>query len=190
MCTAFQNHYPSSCTKHGGVYSRPCPILYQLRPGQLGFVHIHHTIDERNPTITLETCDRCKRREQKHSWLRCFKVLTIHAALPAEIKRVRRRTHNVGSTSSTVLNTSDHNYYAMLKTEPLDTANIVDVPAEVIHSSRLPDKQRHRHRRGTTLTDTTPVGAHGNARTSRAPSTGVPGPASPTSSCICSWTRT
>lgn len=39
--------------------------------------------------------------------------------------------------SSTVLNTSDQNYHAMLTTEPLDTANIVDVPAEVIHSFRL-----------------------------------------------------
>jgi hypothetical protein len=86
--------------------------------------------------------------------------------------------------SSTVLNTSDQNYHAMLTTEPLDTANIVDVPAEVVHSLRLSDEQRHRHRRGTTLTCAAPVGAHGTARTSRAPSTGAPGPANPTSSCI------
>jgi hypothetical protein len=33
--------------------------------------------------------------------------------------------------SSTVLNTSDQNYQAMLTTEPLDTANIVDVPADL-----------------------------------------------------------
>jgi hypothetical protein len=33
--------------------------------------------------------------------------------------------------SSTVLNTSDQNYQAMLTTEPLDTANIVEVPADL-----------------------------------------------------------
>jgi hypothetical protein len=33
--------------------------------------------------------------------------------------------------SSTVLNTSNQNYQAMLTTEPLDTANIVDVPADL-----------------------------------------------------------
>jgi hypothetical protein len=70
LCTAAENHSPSCCTNHGGVYSRPCPVLYQLRPGQLGFVHINHTIDERNPKVVLEICDRCKRREQKHSWLK------------------------------------------------------------------------------------------------------------------------
>jgi hypothetical protein len=31
------------------------------------FVHINHTIDEQNSKIALEICDRCKRREQKHS---------------------------------------------------------------------------------------------------------------------------
>ena len=39
------------------MYSRPCPVLYQLRPGQLGFAAINHTIDERNPKVVLETCD-------------------------------------------------------------------------------------------------------------------------------------
>ncbi len=87
--------------------------------------------------------------------------------------------------SSTVLNTSDQDYHVMLTTEPLDPANIVDVPAEVIHSFRLPDIQRHRHQRGTTLTRAAPVGAHGTPRASRAPSTGAPGPVSPTSGCIC-----
>jgi hypothetical protein len=33
--------------------------------------------------------------------------------------------------SNTVLNTSDPNYQAMLTTEPLDTANIVDVSADL-----------------------------------------------------------
>jgi hypothetical protein len=33
--------------------------------------------------------------------------------------------------SSTVLNMSDPNYQAMLTTEPLDTSNIVDVPANL-----------------------------------------------------------
>jgi hypothetical protein len=70
MCTPVQNHYPSYCTKDGGVYSRPYPVLYQLRPGQQSFAQISHTIDERNPKIALETCDRCKRREQKHSQLK------------------------------------------------------------------------------------------------------------------------
>ena len=51
MCTAAQNHCPSCCTNHGGVYSRPCPVVYQLRPGQLGFVHIYHLIDEQNPDL-------------------------------------------------------------------------------------------------------------------------------------------
>jgi hypothetical protein len=69
MCTAVKNHCPSCCTNHGGVYSRSCPVLYQLRPGQLGFVHINHTIDEQNPKIALETCDRCKRRiGSTHGW--------------------------------------------------------------------------------------------------------------------------
>jgi len=77
MCQAFQNHCPSCCTNHGRVYSRPCPVLYQLRPGQQSFAQINHTIDGRNPKIALETCDHCKRREQKykeqeqkHSWLK------------------------------------------------------------------------------------------------------------------------
>ena len=70
MYTAAENHCPSCCTNHGGVYSRPCPVMYQLRPNQLGFVQITHTIDEQNPKVALETCDRCKRREQKHSWLK------------------------------------------------------------------------------------------------------------------------
>ena len=55
---------------HGGVYSRPCPVLYQLRPGQQDFVEINHTIDERNLKVAPETCGRCKRGEQKHSWLK------------------------------------------------------------------------------------------------------------------------
>ncbi len=33
--------------------------------------------------------------------------------------------------SSTVLSTSDQNYHVILTTEPLDTANIVDVPADL-----------------------------------------------------------
>jgi hypothetical protein len=41
----------------------------------MGFVQIQHTINERNPKIILETCECCKRREQKykeqkHSWLK------------------------------------------------------------------------------------------------------------------------
>ena len=36
MCTPVQNHCPSCCTNDGRVYSRPCPVLYQLRPGQQG----------------------------------------------------------------------------------------------------------------------------------------------------------
>jgi hypothetical protein len=35
------------------------------------------------------------------------------------------------ASSSTVLNTSNQNYQAMLTAEPLDTANIVDVPADL-----------------------------------------------------------
>jgi hypothetical protein len=35
------------------------------------------------------------------------------------------------STVRKVLNTSDQHYQAMLTTEPLDTANIVDVPADL-----------------------------------------------------------
>ncbi|PMD18355.1 hypothetical protein NA56DRAFT_706970 [Hyaloscypha hepaticicola] len=70
MCTAFKNHCPSCCTNHGGVYSRPCRVLYQLKPGQAGFAAINHSIDERNPKIALETCDRCKRKEPRHSWLK------------------------------------------------------------------------------------------------------------------------
>jgi hypothetical protein len=34
------------------------------------------------------------------------------------------------TTLSTVPNTSDQNYQAMLTTEPVDTANNVDVPAD------------------------------------------------------------
>jgi hypothetical protein len=59
----------------------------------------------------------------------------------------------------------------MLTMEPLDTANIVDVPADFIHSLRIPDEQRHR--RGTTLTCAAPVGGHSTVRTPRAPSTGA-----------------
>jgi len=69
ICTAFENYFPSCCTNHGGVYRRLCLVLYQLRPNQPGFVHISHPIDERNPKIALKTCDRCKRRDQKHLWL-------------------------------------------------------------------------------------------------------------------------
>ena len=70
MCIAVENHCPSCCTNHGGQYRYPCPVLFQLRPDQLGFVQITNNIDERSPKIVLETCDRCKLREQKHSWLR------------------------------------------------------------------------------------------------------------------------
>lgn len=72
MCTAFQNHCPSCCTSHGEVYSQHCPVLHQLRPGQPGFVQIHHPIDEQNPKLALQTCGRCKLREQKQkqSWLK------------------------------------------------------------------------------------------------------------------------
>jgi hypothetical protein len=52
------------------VCSRPYPALQQLWPGQLGFVHVNHTIDERNRKIAIETCDNCKRRKQRHSWLK------------------------------------------------------------------------------------------------------------------------
>jgi hypothetical protein len=38
--------------------------------------------------------------------------------------------HNAGSLSN-VLDTSDPNYQAMLATELLDTANIVDIPADL-----------------------------------------------------------
>jgi hypothetical protein len=70
VCTAVKNYWLSCCTNNGGGYSRSCPVLYQLRPGQLGFVHINHTIDEQNPKIALETCDCCQHRERKHSWLK------------------------------------------------------------------------------------------------------------------------
>jgi hypothetical protein len=70
MCTAAENHCPSCCMNHGGVYSQPCPVLYQLRPNQHGYVQINHTINKRNPTMVLETCGKCKRREQKRSWLK------------------------------------------------------------------------------------------------------------------------
>src|SRR5207248_9744363 len=43
----------------------------------------------------------------------------------------RTSESTVPAPSSTVLNTSDQNYQAMLTTEPLDTANIVDVPADL-----------------------------------------------------------
>ena len=69
MCTASQNHCPTCCTNYGEVYSRPCAVLYQLRPHQQGFAQINHPIDIRNPKIALETCDRCQRGGQKHSWL-------------------------------------------------------------------------------------------------------------------------
>lgn len=41
-----------------------------MRPNQMGFIQIQHRVNERNPKMILETCDRCKRREQKRSWLR------------------------------------------------------------------------------------------------------------------------
>jgi hypothetical protein len=56
-------------------------------------------------------------------------------------------------------------------------------PYRLIHSLRLPNKQRHR--RMTTLTCVAPVGGHGTTRTPRAPGAGAPGPASRTPSCIC-----
>jgi hypothetical protein len=46
--------------------SRPVPVT----AWSTGFVHKGHPIDKRNPKIVLETCDRCKQREQKHSWLK------------------------------------------------------------------------------------------------------------------------
>jgi hypothetical protein len=70
MCTAAENHCPSCCANQGGVYPLLCLVLYQLRPNQQGFVHINHTIDERNLKMVLETCGHCKRREQRRSWLK------------------------------------------------------------------------------------------------------------------------
>lgn len=65
MCTAVENHCPSCCTNHGGVYSCPCLVLYQVQPQS--FVQIIHSIDEQNPKVALETCDRCKRKNRRHS---------------------------------------------------------------------------------------------------------------------------
>jgi len=65
MCTAVENHCPSCCTNHGGVYARPCLVLYQSQPQS--FVQIIHSIDEQNPKVALETCHRCKRKNRRHS---------------------------------------------------------------------------------------------------------------------------
>lgn len=74
MCTACQNHCSSCCTNHGGVYPHPCLVAYQLRPNQQAFIQISHPIDEQNPKLVLETCDRCKWKEQKHSWLKSIRA--------------------------------------------------------------------------------------------------------------------
>jgi hypothetical protein len=52
------------------VYPRYCPVLFQLEPGRAGYLQITHIVDELNPKMVLEMCDRCKRKEQKHSWLK------------------------------------------------------------------------------------------------------------------------
>jgi hypothetical protein len=52
---------------------------------------------------------------------RCFKVLTIRAALPPETTPIRRRTHNAGSISLIKMPTMEHS------TPP----NIVDVPTDL-----------------------------------------------------------
>jgi len=63
-----------------------------------------------------------------------------------DCQRANTRTSEstMPAPSSTVLKTSNQNYKAMLTTELLDTANIVDVPCRLIHTLRLPDEQRHR----------------------------------------------
>jgi hypothetical protein len=61
------------------VYTLPCLVLYQLRPGQSGFVQINHTIDERNAKIVLEICDGCRRKEEMR-W-RLKDKLTIFSRL-------------------------------------------------------------------------------------------------------------
>ena len=63
----------------------------------------------------------------------------------------------------------DSNYQAMLVTEPFDTANIVDVSADISTPFELPDKQRQQ--RGIVLAWAAPVGGHGTIRTPRVPST-------------------
>lgn len=57
----------------------------------------------------------------------------------------------------------------MLTTEPLDTANIVDVSADLSTLFELLDKKRQR--RGTMWVWAAPVGGHGTIRTPRVPST-------------------
>ena len=49
-----------------GVSHRPV----QLRPGQQGFAHISHTIDERNPKIALGDMRLLQAQGMKHSWLK------------------------------------------------------------------------------------------------------------------------
>jgi hypothetical protein len=70
MCTAAEDHCPSCCTNHGEVYSVLCPVVYQMRPGQQGFISIQHSITGQTPKIKLAICDRCEQKEKKHSWLK------------------------------------------------------------------------------------------------------------------------
>jgi hypothetical protein len=64
---------------------------------------------------------------------------------------------------------------AVLTTEPLDIANIVDVPADL--STPFDDLTNSDTDADNALTFAAPVGGHGTATTPRAPSTGAPGPA-------------
>ncbi len=87
------------------------------------------------------------------------------------------------ASSSTVHNTSDQKITSDAHDGATRQRQHRRRPCRLIHSLRLPDEQRHR--RGTTLIYAAPVGEYGTTRIPRASSIGAPGPASPTSGCIC-----
>jgi len=71
-----------------GLKAYPLRDMPELPSGRRTATQDHHT--------TLGQF-RSSQAAEAASPQRCFKVPTIHATLPAEIKRVRRRTHNAGS---------------------------------------------------------------------------------------------
>jgi hypothetical protein len=128
--------------------------------------------------IKLRECFKCEADFDFY----LYKVKTSSTVLLATVCRTPKST--MRALSSTVLSTSDPNYQAMLTTEPLNPANIVDSSANL---SKLLPLTTSRTATPTRRTPTfaAPVDRYGTARTPRIPSTGTPGPASPTSCYIC-----
>ena len=69
MCTPVQDHCPSCCSNHGGVYGNPCTTVYEFRPN--AYIQLKHGVDGSNPKFKRTVCLRCEKMQARNQrWLR------------------------------------------------------------------------------------------------------------------------